>query len=196
MEFWNKSVNARCIARASSLDSDDLPPAVHPLRPEHGAREPCRLRRTCSRATPRRGSGSPGQPSRTRGRSCLIRALRPWRAEWVTSGLYNDGWTKPGRAGTVRILRGAGTEAAHDPPAHVGDPGPSRSSGGLPRRLESQGRPRIANGIDRVVETLAVCVPARGYTDVRVTTPEHRGSGGTCATRRPSRDRDARAACS
>jgi hypothetical protein len=29
----------------------------------------------------------------------------------------------------------------------------------------------VANGVDQVVENVSVCVPARGYTDVRVSTP-------------------------
>ena len=34
----------------------------------------------------------------------LIVADRPWRTEWLTSGLYDDGWTKPGVKGRIRVF--------------------------------------------------------------------------------------------
>ena len=29
---------------------------------------------------------------------------RPWRADWITTGLYSDGWTLPGRTARIRVF--------------------------------------------------------------------------------------------
>ena len=39
----------------------------------------------------------------------LIRAVRPWRTDWLSFGLTDDGWTRPGLAARVRVF---GTPAA------------------------------------------------------------------------------------
>src|SRR5262249_12125742 len=34
----------------------------------------------------------------------LIRAAMPWRADWASSGLYDDGWTRPGTPAHIRVF--------------------------------------------------------------------------------------------
>ena len=43
-------------------------------------------------------------------RSSTIRAGRSWRADWVSSGLDDDGFTVPGRTATVRVFPLAGQQ--------------------------------------------------------------------------------------
>ena len=34
----------------------------------------------------------------------LVKPERPWRADWSTTGLYDDGWTKPGAPARIRVF--------------------------------------------------------------------------------------------
>src|SRR5262249_43488384 len=42
----------------------------------------------------------------------LIDAALPWRTNWLTFGLYDDGWTKPGRTVRVRVFPVPGQKQA------------------------------------------------------------------------------------
>ena len=42
----------------------------------------------------------------------VFETVRPWRATWLTDGIYPDGWTRPHQAGHDQGLRRAGAEAA------------------------------------------------------------------------------------
>ena len=42
----------------------------------------------------------------------LLKAVRPWRAQWLSFGLYDDGWTRPGVTGADPDLPCAGTAPA------------------------------------------------------------------------------------
>jgi hypothetical protein len=92
----------------------------------------------------------------------LIRAGRRWRAAWLTLGAYDDGWTRPGVPARIRVFATPGQRApeiryltvqAEDPP---GRPVTVRSNAQLWR------------GVTPAEHTLPVCVPARGFADVRV----------------------------
>ena len=96
----------------------------------------------------------------------LIHAGRRWRADWLTLGAYDDGWTMPGVATRVRVF------------ARPGQRGP------LIRYLtihvaEPTGRPvTIASNLEAwdgdapARHTVQVCVPARGFADVRLASHE------------------------
>jgi hypothetical protein len=102
----------------------------------------------------------------------LIDAGRTWRLDWLTYGLYDDGWTKPGVTAHMRIFPSLGQRVptirfvtfAVRPPEHV-----------PPRSLE------VSSNVDRwqgtvtlartVIETIRVCVPAQGYAEVSFRTP-------------------------
>ena len=45
---------------------------------------------------------------------------RPWRADWVTRGLYPDGWSRPGRVAHIKVFPGRGTARAGAANADVG----------------------------------------------------------------------------
>jgi hypothetical protein len=104
----------------------------------------------------------------TRG-SLLIAAAMPWHADWLTFGLTDDGWTKPGVTARIRVYSYAGQRHAVLRRLALGVIAP----GGVdarPFRIDSN-RARIravANGGDRVLSYLNVCVPAHGHADIRV----------------------------
>src|SRR5207342_2930208 len=42
----------------------------------------------------------------------LIHATLPWRTDWLTYGLTDDGWTKPGTTARVRVFAQPGQKRA------------------------------------------------------------------------------------
>ena len=105
----------------------------------------------------------------------LIRANRPWRADWISSGLYDDGWTRPGTPVHVRVFARPGARKAEvrwltfglhsldDSRAH-------------PVTIVSRGqRTRIGAGPDTSWTTVSVCVPPRA---VRGRRAHHAGQVG------------------
>ncbi len=102
----------------------------------------------------------------------LIDAGHPWRLAWLTSGLYDDGWTQPGVTARVRIYPAAGQRAAQTRSLFVA----LRAPDDVPKRPVSvvsnlRAWHGVATNGDTVMESIMVCVPARGFTDVRISTP-------------------------
>jgi len=103
----------------------------------------------------------------------LIQAAQPWRTDWLTSGLYDDGWTKPHVPAQIRIF----SEPTQTTPViryltlGVG------AAPGLalqPFQLTSNRGDvnAMAHAGDRVIQQIEVCVPAHGFADARLTTPD------------------------
>jgi hypothetical protein len=102
----------------------------------------------------------------------LVKATRPWRTDWLTFDLTDDGWTRPGVPARIRVFATPGQRTAV-----------SRTLSLAVRAPESSPRARFtvrsnaatwdgdqANA-GTVVGSIRVCVPRRGYTDVRISTP-------------------------
>jgi hypothetical protein len=96
----------------------------------------------------------------------LLAAEQPWRALWVSSGLYDDGWTKPGRRARIRVF----ADPAQD--------------GALTRyvvfSLVGAGDVTVRSNVDTwrdhvqrsgTSHQVAVCVPAQGYADISLASP-------------------------
>ncbi len=99
--------------------------------------------------------------------AALIDAGKHWRLAWLTSGLYDDGWTKPGVPMQMRLYPAAGQKKAEfRSVAFV-----VRSAGrSLPFSLRTGSRSvdgvaRLASDTFRVIQ---VCVPAHGYAELRL----------------------------
>jgi hypothetical protein len=113
-----------------------------------------------------------GPVSDETGEVLLVKAPRPWRADWVTFGLYDDGWTQPGRTARVRVFAAPGQTHAVirtltlllRAPEDVAD-----------RRFRVAWRggstAGTANGASSTSVRVQLCVPARGFAEARVTTP-------------------------
>ncbi|MBV8080090.1 MAG: hypothetical protein JO186_06910 [Actinobacteria bacterium] len=176
LEFWNESVD-----HAAYLPGEFLwTPSTFPKlflhfdpRTGYANASPSPYVIESEAETRFRISGPPVQtPHDTRGNLFIV-ARAPWRADWLTFGLSDDGWTLPGRAGVVRIFAAPGQRhpalrvltLGIQAPAHV-DARPFRISSG---KTALHG---VANQGDRVIEVIRVCVPAHGFGDVRITTSQ------------------------
>jgi hypothetical protein len=103
----------------------------------------------------------------------LIRAERPWRAQWLALDLYRDGWTIPRVNGTIRVFAAPGQT---DPERRYVTVSVRAPDGVAPRPVElsSNAASWTARvGAQPVSNQLAVCVPPAGYADVRVAAPRY-----------------------
>jgi dolichyl-phosphate-mannose-protein mannosyltransferase len=103
----------------------------------------------------------------------LIRAERPWRAQWLAFNLYRDGWTIPRVDGTIRVFAAPGQTARERRYLTVSVRAPNDVAP-RPFAFRSNAASWSANaGAQPVSNQLAVCVPPHGYADVRVTAPRY-----------------------
>lgn len=112
----------------------------------------------------------------------LIHADLPWRADWLSFGLYDDGWTRPGVTAHVRVYAfphqsrplirslGFGLRA---PDGVSARPFVLRSNEGVVRGSASQ---------DTLFEEIRVCVPPRGFAEVLLRVPASSVIPGDLAT--------------
>jgi hypothetical protein len=103
----------------------------------------------------------------------LIRAERPWRAQWLAFDLYRDGWTIPRVDGTIRVFAAPGQTARERRYLTVSVRAPDDVAP-RPFAFRSNAASWSASaGVQPVSNQLAVCVPPHGYADVRVTAPRY-----------------------
>ncbi|HEY5661150.1 MAG TPA: glycosyltransferase family 39 protein, partial [Gaiellaceae bacterium] len=100
----------------------------------------------------------------------LVRARRPYRLDWAARGFTPDGWTVAGRAATLRFY-GAGVPSAR----HVVIVLAASKRAALPLdfQLRGGGQERagwVDPGGARPPVSMNLCIPARGFVDVRLTT--------------------------
>lgn len=98
----------------------------------------------------------------------LVFPDRPWRADWVTYGLYPDGWTRPNTTARVRVFADpAQTSAVRRTLTFtLLAPGGVRA-----RRVTFRSdaeRKDVVAGPAPVQQAVSVCVPRTGYSDVFV----------------------------
>ncbi len=170
LEFWNATVD-----RAAYLPGEFLwTPSTFPklllhFNPRTGLANisPTRYVTIADKETRFRISGRALTDTRD---VLLIDASMPWRADWLTSGLYDDGWTKPHVTARIRIFS---EPAQTGPVIRYLTLGISAPTGVAKRPIHVVSNKTDihadANGNDRVVEELNVCVPAHGFSDVRLT---------------------------
>ena len=104
----------------------------------------------------------------------LIKAAQPWRLDWLSFGLYDDGWTKPGVTARIRIFAQPRQRAAEIRTLTLQIQGPSGASAqNRPYTVVSDTGTQTgtANDQSNAFARIEVCVPAHGYSDVRVSTP-------------------------
>ena len=102
----------------------------------------------------------------------LVKAARPWRTDWLSFGLTDDGWTRPGLPARIRIFAAPGQRTAVSRTLALAVRPPESSP-----RTRFTVRSNVASWQDdeanrgTVVGAIRVCVPRTGYTDVRISTP-------------------------
>jgi hypothetical protein len=102
----------------------------------------------------------------------LIDAGPHWRADWISFGLYDDGWTKPKTTARFRIFARPGQKLAElrylsiltRPPDDV-----ARAPVTIRSNLGTW--TGTATNTGTLAESVRVCVPPRGWTEVRLATP-------------------------
>ncbi len=100
----------------------------------------------------------------------LVRPGAPWRADWLTTGLYDDGWTRPGVTAHIRVFSypGQGGRVTRSLTVSVlAPPGVAARPFALTSNLGAW--TTSASG-DEVRQPVTVCVPPHGSADVRLTT--------------------------
>ena len=113
-----------------------------------------------------------GNVQAVHGNAMLIDAARPWRTDWLTTGLYDDGWTIPDETVRIRVF------------AAPGQRGPVTRALSLQVQAPSDGTTHpftLGSNLERVhgtvmnpataAEQIQVCVPSRGYAVVTLSTP-------------------------
>jgi hypothetical protein len=100
----------------------------------------------------------------------LVRAAMPWRAQWISFGLYDDGWTEPGVTARIRIFPFPGQRRPQVRTlafaVHAADE-VARQRVQLSSNI-ARWNENVTTGT--VVSQLHVCVPTRGYTEIRIST--------------------------
>ena len=93
---------------------------------------------------------------------------RPWRAEWVSFGLYDDGWTRPDRTARIRVFSNPGQHGRVNRALTLAMSGPP----GAPDRdvliHSNAGTLRGLVGPRGATQHVDVCVPANGFADITV----------------------------
>ena len=96
----------------------------------------------------------------------LIDADRPWRTDWLSSGLYDDGWTKPGVTTRVRVFAAPGQRRAVYRALQFGFRSPDDVAR-RPVQIASNAARWSGTAVPSTTrQTVEVCVPAHGYSDV------------------------------
>ena len=102
----------------------------------------------------------------------LIQAAMPWRTDWLTSGLDADGWTRPHTPAHIHVFAAPGQRGAVKRTLTVQVRAPVDAADRAFEIGWRQGTIRaMANDRHSSIEQIALCVPPRGYADVRVTSP-------------------------
>jgi hypothetical protein len=94
----------------------------------------------------------------------LVHPELPWRADWTTTGLYDDGWTKPGVVAQIRVYAYPGQDRSVIRRVTVSAFAPS----GVSSRPLIVGGSRVVAGGNEVSVDATVCVPKNGSAQVPV----------------------------
>ena len=93
---------------------------------------------------------------------------RPWRADWVSHGLYDDGWTRPGRTARIRVFAKPGQNGRRSRvvTVYIGSPQTVTKRSVVLR--SNSGIWRLQVGLTGATQAVNVCVPARGFADITI----------------------------
>ncbi|MDX6423945.1 MAG: hypothetical protein QOI67_1416, partial [Gaiellaceae bacterium] len=97
---------------------------------------------------------------------------RPWRAAWLTAGVYGDGWTRPHVPAQITVFSEPGQKVALRRALTLSIASPDKVNGrpvSMVSNLERwTGEALPESSLDRVA---VVCVPAGGSATVTIETP-------------------------
>jgi hypothetical protein len=174
VEFWNKSIarDALMPGGGFAYTGNTFPKLTLQFDPKNGAsaHSPTRYAAESDKETRFRISGKAIAVNQD---VLLIDTGGQWRLDWRSFGLYDDGATRPGETARVRIFPTPGQRRPLLRSLTVA----ARAPVNIPNRLVS-----VTSNIAKwqaettntgtVVNSIAVCVPAHGWTEVRIKTPD------------------------
>ena len=168
VEFWNKSIDAAAYYAGEFEGTPSTFPKLH-LRfdPATGASNisPSRFVVVNQKETRFRIDGTEAAVDRG---AFLIDTGGTWTADWMSFGLYDDGWTRPGVVGRVRVFPAPGqvVPRMRSLVVHIESPAEGR-----PVEIVSNAgtwRGKVSASLGSVVASVPLCQPAHGFTDVRI----------------------------
>jgi hypothetical protein len=174
VEFWNKSVarDAQVPGGGYVYTGTTFPKLALGFDPAWGSTSisPTRYVALSDKETRFRISGP---AIGTSADVLLIDAGRRWRLDWTTFGLFDDGWTKAGVVARVRIFPAPGQHGPHLRTLTIA----ARAPDNIPERAltvtSNAGRWQAqTTNTGTATGSLLVCVPASGWTEVRIRTPD------------------------
>jgi hypothetical protein len=174
LEFWNKSVRYGIHYPDDGTYRDAViwfPPNPLKIDPVTGTASPSRTRFAVQSVSETRFRIS-GNVQVQRSDVMLIDADQPWRVDWLTFGLYDDGWTQPGVPARIRVFAAPGQTGPVERTLSIQvdvPPNVDQASLRLVSNLASVNGETTST--TAAAEQIAVCVPAHGFAEVRLTTP-------------------------
>ena len=104
----------------------------------------------------------------------LIDAGSRWRLDWVTSGFWDDGWTREGVPGVIRIFSFPGQHGPRLRSLSLAVHAPVNIPARVFRVVSNVAHwQATATNTTTALGSVAVCVPAKGFAEVRVLVHDH-----------------------
>ena len=100
----------------------------------------------------------------------LVRPNEPWRADWSTSGLYDDGWTRPGTTAQIHVYPYPGQAQTVTRSLQVSVYSPAGASSRPFTLASNKGTVHDTAGHSLVTSVVTVCVPPDHFGSVRLAT--------------------------
>jgi hypothetical protein len=103
----------------------------------------------------------------------LIDADMPWRTDWLTYGLYDDGWMRPPGVARVRVYS---DPRQHGPVTRTltfqlqSPPNVAKSEFSIATNLSTYKGSAVSD--DKTIASVPVCVPEQGYAVARLSAPQ------------------------
>jgi hypothetical protein len=175
IEFWNKSVTKDLLYPSPDVYTFTgmwFPKTVPQFNPDTGAVSVSPTRWVVQSINESRFRIAGNERQQT-DQAMLIDAGDDWHLAWLTSGLYDDGWTRPGVTAHVRLYPAAGQVGAVAYSLGL----QLRATDDTSRRpvliVSNLARRRfeVSGGTTTLVPGVLACVPAHGFADVLVSTP-------------------------
>jgi hypothetical protein len=172
-EFWNKSVDRDFQLSPPGVFeyTNDTFPKVWPTFDPRTGRASVSGGPYVAEADQETRARISGTAIEDSGGVTLIRADRPWRADWVSSGLYDDGWTKPGQPVRVKVFARPAATSAEFRWLTFGLRGPDDDRTRPVTIAADPGRWHGLAGASTQWATVKVCVPKGGYAEATLHAP-------------------------
>jgi hypothetical protein len=169
LEFWNKSVDhAAYYPKQYEGTPSTFPKLYLSFDPRTGVtnHSPTVYVAQSAKETRFRIAGKVGYANRD---VLLIDAGEQWHADWVSYGLYDDGWTRPGKVARVRVFA---VPRQRRPVTRTLTLGFQTPVGVRTRAFSVSSNAALWHGRatqgPTAIGSIKLCVPARGWSEVHI----------------------------